>query len=332
MSSVSVAAGAALVLLVAWDIGLTVLHPAARGPLSYAVNRAVWSAVRSLSLVVGGRRLLSFAGPLAMGSSVAAWVTGLWVGFALIYAPFGPEPLYLSAESVTTVGFGDHVPSTAVLRLVAAFEAGAGLGAFTAAIAFVLSVYPLVTAIRAGALHMADLGATDAEHAARLVAITGDDELSRLHADLIECHEHVRRFPILYYFESGDEHESFTKLLRGGCVLVLVLRWGVDGERFPAAGIYAPALERTMDRLLSDLESDFVGGRRGGSGTAEPQVDPEAELATLRAAVRRGAPGLESSGADDLDAFAAFVARAQRVMRGFAREHLQDDAPLIDGD
>jgi len=329
LTALSVVAGAALVLLVAWDVALTVLHPAARGPLSYAINRAVWSAVRGVSFLVGGRRLLSFAGPLAMASSVAAWISCLWLGFALIYWPYTAEPFYLSAESVTTVGFGDHVATTTVLRLVAAFEAGTGLGVFTAAIAFVLSVYPLLTAVRASALHLADVGATEVDHAARLVATTGDDQLARLHEDLIECHEHVRRFPILYYFESGDENESFTKLVRGGCVLVLVLRWGVDGERCPCARVYAPALERTMDRLLTDLESDFVGGRRGRQEPAAPIGDPEGQLADLRAAVRRGAPGLEAHGGDALDEFAAFVGRAQSVMRNFAREHRQREAPLI---
>src|SRR4051794_21113994 len=211
------AAGTALVLLVALDIGLTVLHPSARGPLSHVVHRISWSAAKRFEPALG------YAGSLAIATSVGAWLTGLWLGFALIYWPHVGEPFYLSAESLTTVGFGDVTAHGEALRLLTAFEAGAGLGAFTAAIAFVLSVYPLVTAVKGASLRLDDLGAADAESAARLIAATGADELSTIHQDLVEVHEHVRRFPVLYYFESGDPHESLARLVRGGCVLVMVL-------------------------------------------------------------------------------------------------------------
>lgn len=326
MTVVSVAAGAALVLLVAWDIGLTVLHPAARGPLSHAVNRATWRVVRTVA--PAPRRALSFAGPLAMATSVASWLTLMWIGFALVYWPHVEQPFYLSAEALTTVGFGDVTADTDELRLLSAFEAGAGLGAFTAAIAFVLSVYPLVTEVRAAALHLDDLGATEPETAARLIATTGVDELARIHEDLIEVHEHVRRFPVLYYFESGDEHESLTKLVRGGSVLVIVLRWGLAREAVPEAAVYATAIQRTMSRLLDDLESGFIGGR-GDPRLAAPLAGPEELLAALRAAVGRGAPELTPGTDHDLDAFAAFTRRAQAVVDSFAREHRQEEAALI---
>lgn len=84
----SVGVGAALVALVAWDIVLTILHPSARGPLSYLTNRLSWVVVRELVTGLGRRRHITAAGPLAMLVNVLAWVGGLWLGFALIYLPF----------------------------------------------------------------------------------------------------------------------------------------------------------------------------------------------------------------------------------------------------
>jgi hypothetical protein len=84
----SVALGGVLVLLVAWDIVLTVLHPSARGPLSYLANRVSWAVVRDLLTRLRWRQRLTAAGPLAMLLNVLAWVGGLWLGFALIYLPF----------------------------------------------------------------------------------------------------------------------------------------------------------------------------------------------------------------------------------------------------
>jgi len=275
---VLIGAGALIVALVGWDIALTLLHPAARGPLGVRANRWAWRLVRALSR---SRRVLSYAGPLAIAANMLVWVVGLWLGFALVYTS-GPgfgEAAYKSGEALTTVGYGDVPFDPEWLRYVAVFEAAGGLGAFTAAIAYVLSVYPLVTAIRASALF------------ASLCAETGDtSQVSVLTQRLIESHEHVKRFPVLYYFESGDEAESMTTLLRAAVATCVALRDAGDGAR-------AMPLERALNRLFDDLERDYIGGR---SRTHTP--------ATV-------------SGSDDP---ARFLERAKSVIGAFAREHRQE--------
>ena len=244
MDALLVAAGALVVACVGWDIALTLLHPAARGPLGDRVNRAAWRLVRATSRT---HRTLSYAGPLAIAANMLMWVVGLWFGFALVYASeldLG-DAVYKSGEALTTVGFGDVGFEPEWLRYVAVIEAAGGLGAFTAAIAYVLSVYPLVTAIRASALF------------ASLAAEAGDtSQAPVLTQRLIESHEHVKRFPVLYYFESGDEAESMTTLLRSAVSMTATLR--ESGEE-----AWAVPLERALTRLLDDLERDYIGGRRG---------------------------------------------------------------------
>lgn len=277
MDPLLVAAGALVVAVVGWDIALTLLHPAARGPLGDRANRWAWRLVRAVSR---SRRVLSYAGPLAIAANMLVWVSGLWVGFALVYASemdLG-EAVYKSGEALTTVGFGDVVFDPEWLRYVAVFEAAGGLGAFTAAIAYVLSVYPLVTAIRASALF------------ASLSADAGDTtQVAVLTRDLIESHEHVKRFPVLYYFESGDEAESMATLLKASVATCIALRKSGDDAR-------AMPLERALTRLLDDLERDYIGGRRRGN-------------------LRQPRP---STG--ELEGFRA---RAERVIDAFAREHRQ---------
>jgi ion channel len=245
-----VAAGALVVAVVGWDIALTLLHPAARGPLGDRVNRIAWRVVRATSR---SRRTLSYAGPLAIAANMLMWVLGLWLGFALVYASelSLADAAYKSGEALTTVGFGDIGFTPEWLRYVAVAEAAGGFGAFTAAIAYVLSVYPLVTAIRASALF------------ASLSVDAGDtSQASVLTQRLIESHEHVKRFPVLYYFESGDEAESMTTLLRSATSMCDKLREAGEGQR-------AVPLERALRRLLDDLERDYIGGRgetdHGGS-------------------------------------------------------------------
>jgi hypothetical protein len=185
------------------------------------------------------------------------WVVGLWLGFALVYASefdFA-DAAYKSGEALTTVGFGDIDFEPEWLRYVAVLEAAGGLGAFTAAIAYVLSVYPLVTAIRASALF------------ASLVAEAGDtSQAAVLTRRLIESHEHVKRFPVLYYFESGDEAESMTTLLRAALSMSITLRGEGDEMR-------AVPLQRALNRLLDDLERDYIGGRGGRKGAASGDAE-----------------------------------------------------------
>jgi hypothetical protein len=80
--------GGGLAILVAWDVLITLLHPTAGGPLSYAANRLTWAGIRMLSLRAFRGRGLSFAGPLAVAGNVLAWVVVLWIAFALVYLPF----------------------------------------------------------------------------------------------------------------------------------------------------------------------------------------------------------------------------------------------------
>ena len=285
MDAVLIAAGALVVALLGWDIALTLLHPAARGPLGDRANRWAWRLVRAVSR---SRRVLSYAGPLAMAANMLLWVVGLWLGFALIYASamdFG-DALYKSGEAITTVGFGDVAFDPEWLRYVAVFEAAGGLGAFTAAIAYVLSVYPLVTAIRASALF------------ASLYADAGDtSQVAVLTRRLIESHEHVKRFPVLYYFESGDEAESMTTLLKASVATCVALRESGEGAR-------AVPLERALLRLFDDLEGDYIGGGCGGRTDAEP------------------------ADVTDVDDHGRFLARAESVIDALAREHRQAPGPI----
>lgn len=237
-----VAAGAGMVCVIGWDIALTLLHPGARGPVSYVCNRGAWAAVRALSRT---RRMLSYAGPVAMYVNMVAWVLGLWLGHTLIYltAMDVGDALYASGEALTTVGFGRTKFDPEWLRYVAVVEAAGGLGTFTAVIAYVLSVYPLLSQVRAASLFT---GLT--------VGAGNLDEAPVFTRRVIEIHEHVKRFPVLYYFESGDEGESMATLLKAGTRAALALRESGDDR-------HAEPLERALGRLFDDLERDFIGGR-----------------------------------------------------------------------
>jgi hypothetical protein len=350
LTVLTIVLGAALVCVVLWDIAVTVLHPTHRGLPSYLGNEAAWRVVRWLSRATGQRRVLTVAGPVAMAASFLAWVGTLWVGFALVYLPlldqltYSPpvppdergisDALYLSAVSLSTVGFGDVVAANDVLRLVTAIESGAGLAVITAAITFLLSVQPLVTRQRAAALRVADLRLDQVTGAARVAVESGATELAAMHSDLINAHQDVTRFPILYYFVPPTGAEAPTELLRGGAMLCLVLRWGLAPERCRIAAVYGPAYETMVRRVLDDYHRRYIGrGARDREPPPPPleRADAVARLDRLRGSLGRLYPHLRQADDDGLDDFAAFVGWADSRLTRMAREHDQPYVPLLRG-
>jgi hypothetical protein len=317
--------GALLVSVCLGDLVVTILHPSRRGIVSWRSQRLCWRAARGLSRRAGSEELMTYAAPAAMVAAFLTWILGLWLGFALIYAPFaehglsfasdasfGPrgffEALYLSAVSLTTVGFGDVAGGTDVLRLVTVLEAASGLATVTGAITYVLAVYPLISEVREEAQRLADGGVDDARGAARLVIHAGADELRLLQGVLLSIHQQIRRFPVLFYFHAQRDEESLWHLLHAASLVTLQARWGLRHEdELARVGFYGAALERSLTRVMEDLEADFLRRTRDDA----PLSDDEAaeRLDRLRSAAEDAEAG---SGSDETpDGFAPFLGHAE---------------------
>ena len=317
--------GGLLVCALVADLVVTILHPSRRGPISWRSQRLTWRLVRGVSRITDSEKAMTYGAPLAMVAAFLTWIGGLWLAFALIYLPFvdgglsySPdsdfghrgfvEALYLSGTAITTVGFGDIVGNTGLLRLVTVLEAASGLGAVTGAITYVLAVYPLISEVRGEAQRLADGGVGDARGAARLVVHAGPDELRALQGVLLAIHHQIRRFPVLFYFHAQRDEESLWHLLHGAALVTLQARWGIRHEdELARVGFYGEALERSLTRVMEDLERDFLRQDRA----TEPLGDDEADerLRRLREAADEAEPGAAGEGPPD--GFAPFLAHAE---------------------
>src|SRR4051812_27785677 len=106
------------------DVFQTLLHPGGRGKLSRLVTRGVWAVSR-----MTGGPVRSIVGPLAIAAVVIMWVALEVLGWALICLPHVPdgfiyssgldpaaypdfaEAVYISLVTISTLGFGDVVPT-----------------------------------------------------------------------------------------------------------------------------------------------------------------------------------------------------------------------------
>ena len=228
LAGASTAVGAVMVLVGLRDIFHTIWHPSGRGGLSRRLMQVVWRLGRR------GRRerwLGNLLGPLAMGVVALCWLVLIQVGFALVYWPHLPggfvygsgldvagrggflDAMYLSTVTLATLGFGDIVPTEAWLRVVVPTQALVGFALITAAVSWVLQVYPALTRRRSLAVRLAqlrrartrDLMRSSPSPVATALLLELADRLAGLRADLTQYAE-------TYYFRDHDDEASLPTM------------------------------------------------------------------------------------------------------------------------
>jgi len=233
--------GSALLVLLFTDVLLTVFHPQGHGgPFHRIQNRTLWTLLRRLGRARGTAsrpRFLALCGPLIAVISVGTW--GLWliVSFALIYYPqrtsfastLGADvcwldTLYFSGYVVSTLGIGDLVPTTPVLRMLTVFEAMSGFALFAVATTYLLAVYQHIAKEQVLALELSSLFENDVDQLWEEWQ-RGEDqgfavwcrETARSLLEVVHAHG---QYPVLHYFRPADPSRALLPQI--GSVLKLL--------------------------------------------------------------------------------------------------------------
>jgi hypothetical protein len=288
------AGGFALLVFVARDVHVTVLHSSGRnGPLSRLLAGSIWriavaSAFR-LSRQQRHRRLNSI-GPVLLPSLIGLYIILLIIGFALIYYPHMPEDFSVSADAasprwiesfyfsgitLTTLGYGDIVPKTNLMRVLVFVEAGSGFGLISLAITYVLTVYGALERKRAAALAFYH----EAEGGADVVGFVGNHfvagKLSGLAAslraaarDLQETLESHVEHPILHYFHPSQVYKSLPRVLFLSLEICAVIKSCLDSEEYnelnerPEVRILESSARHVLDEFTTMLDLEEQSSRR----------------------------------------------------------------------
>lgn len=290
--------GAALLLLAAGEIYFTILHGRGRsGVLSEAINRGAWRVLRAVALRLSrGRRhrLLNALGPLLLPALFALLLAVLIAGFAFIYLPRMPddftvssapapplaEALYFSGSTLLTLGYGDVVPRTGLMRVLAVIESAVGLGVISLAVTYLLSVYGALERKRTVALsfyHQAEEGADAAGFIAHHF-VNGEfrgltDALSTAARDLQSLLEAHIEHPILHYFHPVEVHKSLPRMLFLALEICAVMRACLDPQAHAGTADH-PArhtLESSARYVLAALVA-ALGLTRDSPRLAEPRA------------------------------------------------------------
>src|SRR5579872_2051278 len=194
----------------------------------YRVTWKPWAAI-GRRLPPGDRRetYLSTYGPISLLVLIVLWGAILITGFALILwavgfdaALSGPDHLYVSGTTFTTLGIGDFTPKTDFARFVTVVEAGTGFGFLAIVISYLPVLYQSFSK-RETAISMLDEWAGSPPSAGELFRRVSEagamDELRPLlarweewTAELLESH---LSYQVLSYFRSQHENQSWLAAL-----------------------------------------------------------------------------------------------------------------------
>jgi voltage-gated potassium channel Kch len=224
--------GVALIVLALRDIFEVLFHPLGRGVVARRVVRGVAWLARSLP---GGESTVGLlAGPLGYVSVVATWAGLLAVGWALVFLPHLPQgftfdpgldpaehsgfldALYVSLVNLTSLGYGDISPASALLRLLGPLETIFGLGLLTASISWLISIYGAISR-RDSLAHEVHLAKEAEQRLGEKLADADPQLLESLLAgfaeQLIRARRDLIHFPITHYFRTEDEERALAGLL-----------------------------------------------------------------------------------------------------------------------
>jgi hypothetical protein len=270
---VSTVLGAAIVVYGLSEIFLTLVHPHARGRLTRGIVAGIWHLTSRF-----GRRARAASGPVAAISVVLTWTAIQAIGWALIYLPHVPdgflysdgidpalypdllEALYFSLVSLSTLGFGEVVPTEPVVRLLSPLQAVTGFALLTGGATWLLQLFPTLARRRSTALYLTLLGR--AGYPEQLGEMDGSAAAGVLHTvaqQIASVRVDLSQSPESYYFREGEAPASLGHALPVAQALADAAATS-PGSALRLAGT---VLDEALEELSGCLRDDF--GARGDS-------------------------------------------------------------------
>ncbi|HEX2193047.1 MAG TPA: ion channel [Acidimicrobiales bacterium] len=320
--------GLALIVVGLVDVFFAVLQHDAIGFLTPKLYRWSWVAARTVTAPLPTRlrsSVRSLAAPGMVVLTLAVWLGTQLLGFALVYYPgvtgdeftlgadvrpsFGAA-LYMSAVNLSSLGSPDVFPTAMVYRAVSASETLVGLGILTLTVSYLLNVYRVLQAQNtlAAALHHQAEDGGDPRSILAPHFVDGRPEglsthLREFHRSLVNQAEGMRRYPIVYYFQSRRAYRSIPYLFHMIGGVVAALRFGLPKGHPATQDPWLPPLTTGFGDVMREVEDHF------GPGVALDRPEP-VPFERFCTALKEG----EETGDERLDEFLAL----DRFMRRLA--------------
>ena len=263
------AVGILLIATIVRDVFHTLFHPIGHGSIAPVIMKLVW---RTLALLPAQRRLATLTGPLGIATVVLAWGAIAVLGWTLIYyaqmpegfafgseiAPLGRndfvDSLYLSLVAISTLGFGEIVPTAPFLRIAAPVEALFGFMLVTAAVSWVLEIYPALHRRRVLALQLSTLRSAREANPSLGIESVPIDILTTLAASIVEARNDFTQYGATYYFRDLEADASLAASL----TFATELAAEASGSSSSQVRMAGAVLTAAVDSLAQLLDEEFL--------------------------------------------------------------------------
>ena len=269
--------GLLLVAVVVRDVFHTLFHPIGRGSIAPLVMKFVWWLLR---LFPPDRRIASLTGPLGIALVVLTWGATAILGWAMLYFAQMPDgfaysselnpskahdivdSLYLSLVTIGTLGFGDIVPTSPLVRLIVPLEALFGFMLLTAAVSWVLQIYPALHRRRVLALQLSMLRDARRVKPALTIDHVPTDVLTGLAAAIVEARNDFTQYGATYYFRDLEADASLAFSLQ----YATQIADEAAASDQPQTQLAGAMISAAVDSLAGLLDEEFL--RLGGDTDA----------------------------------------------------------------
>jgi hypothetical protein len=281
MEWVATVVGVLLGAAVVRDVFHTLFHPIGHGSIAPWVMKLIW---RLLRLLPSERRIATLTGPLGIAMVVLTWGVIAVFGWTLIYFAQMPEgfvygselnpaerhdlidSIYLSLVTVATLGFGDVVPTSLSLRLAAPLEALFGFMLVTAAVSWVLEIYPALHRRRVLALQLSTLRKARQANPSLGIDDVPIDVLTTLAASIVEARNDFTQYGATYYFRDLEVDASLAASLEYAAHLAAE----ATASSQPQVRLAGALMTAAVDSLAQLLDQEFL--QLGGDTAAVVQA------------------------------------------------------------
>lgn len=262
--------GFVLVAVVVRDVFHTLFHPIGHGSIAPQVMKFVWWLLRVFR---SDRRIASLTGPLGIALVVLTWGAIAVLGWAMIYYAQMPDAfsfsselnplhrndvfdsLYLSLVTLGTLGFGDIVPTSPLLRLIAPIEALFGFMLLTAAVSWVLQIFPALHRRRVLALQLSTLRRARAATPDLGIDSIPTEVLTGLAYAVVEARDDFTQDGATYYFRDLEVDASLASSLEYATQLAAE----ATHSAHPKTRLAGALLTASVESLAGLLNQEFLG-------------------------------------------------------------------------
>lgn len=288
--------GVVLILVAVYDITRTTLSASDSGPLTNRLIAMLWALLLHAHRQRRSHRLLAAAGPWSALLLVLVWFLLTWAGWFLLFCSASQavvssstsasanlmERAYFTGYTLTTLGYGDFVPGSAVWRLPPVLAAANGFFLFTLSITYIVNVLSAVTQRRQLALSISALGQTPY----RILAMTADGggfeslraQLQQLQTTINTSGQQHLAFPVLHYFH-GQHSDNTLPLALARLYQALALVCFAGSNLSLSTRSQLMIARHVIEQFLETLGSAFIHPAR--EMPEIPELDDYAALPGL---------------------------------------------------